>query len=227
MNRDTDPTVRGHHVVTQDLGEDKRPTPSTSGDQIQLFDNVPLRLYAHDLNSEYEDGFKDFFRKEYSRIVKVMMYVGATFEEAEDAVSPAMAQAYTRWPLLTQPAAWVRRVALHNYFKKTKKDRSRSHAETAASRLDCSDRGLGSEHVDPDEHSRVIAVLRRLPPAQLTVMALTFDGYTPTEIAQMLHQDAKTVRSNLRHARKRLQNEFENLLSRQTVVAGKGEGDQG
>jgi RNA polymerase sigma-70 factor (ECF subfamily) len=156
-----------------------------------------------------------------------MMYAGATLEEAEDAVSPAMAQAYARWPVLTHPSAWVRRVALRNYLKKVEKDRRRGHAETAASRLNCLDRSSVGEHEEPDERGRVIAALRCLPPAQLTAMALTFDGYTPTEIAQTLHQDARTVRSNLRHARKRLRDEIENPAGRQAIVAGKGERDQG
>jgi DNA-directed RNA polymerase specialized sigma24 family protein len=89
------------------------------------------------------------------------------------------------------------------------------------------DRSSAGEHEEPDERGRVIAALRRLPPAQLTAMALTFDGYTPTEIAQTLHQDASTVRSNLRHARKRLRDEIENPAGRQAIVAGKGERDQG
>lgn len=173
----------------------------------------------------YDDEFDGFFRKEYSRVVKVVMYAGATFEEAEDAVSPAMARAYARWPLLTQPDAWVRMVALRNYLKGVTKDRRRRQLETKAGRRDCLDRIPVKTHEEPDERSRVITVLRCLPPAQLMVMALTFDGYTPTEIAQMLDQDASTVRSNLRHARKRLRDEFENPASGQAVVAGKGDDD--
>lgn len=162
----------------------------------------------------YDDEFNSFFRKEYSRVVKIVMYAGATFEEAEDAVSPAMAQAYTRWPLLTQPDAWVRTVALHNYLKEVTRDRRRGHLETRAAHQDCLDRVAVQAHEEPDERNRVTAVLRRLPPAQLMAMALTFDGYTPTEIAQMLQQDASTVRSNLRHARKRMQDELENPAGR-------------
>ena len=173
---------------------------------------------------EYDDDFDGFFRKEYPRVVKVVMYAGATFEEAEDAVSPAMVRAYARWPQLTQPAAWVRMVALRNYLKEVAKDRRRGRLETEAGYRDCLDRLLVNTHEEPDERSWVITVLRRLPPAQLTAIALTFDGYTPTEIAQMLGQDASTVRSNLRHARKRLRDEFESPANRQAGVE-KGAGD--
>jgi RNA polymerase sigma-70 factor (ECF subfamily) len=172
----------------------------------------------------YDDEFDGFFRKEYSRVVKVVMYAGATFEEAEDAVSPAMARAYVRWPLLTQPDAWVRIVALRNYLKEVMGDRRRGRLETEAGHRDCLDRLPVKTHEEPDERSWVITVLRRLPPAQLTAMALTFDGYTATEIAQMLDLDASTVRSNLRHARKRLRDEFESPAGGQ-AVAEKGASD--
>lgn len=173
---------------------------------------------------EYDDEFDGFFREEYSRVVKVVMYAGAAFEEAEDAVSPAMALAYAHWPQLAQPDAWVRVVALRNYLKEVTKDRRRGRLETEAGRRDCLDRLPVKTHEEPDERSWVITVLRRLPRAQLTAMALTFDGYTPTEIAQMLDQDASTVRSNLRHARKRLKDEFESPANRQAGVE-KGAGD--
>ncbi|MGH3976340.1 MAG: sigma-70 family RNA polymerase sigma factor [Pseudonocardiaceae bacterium] len=161
-----------------------------------------------------DDEFNGFFRKEYSRVVKVVMYAGATLEESEDAVSSAMAQAYARWPWLTQPDAWVRTVALRSYLKKVAKDRRRGQLEMTAARQDCLDRVPVGVHEEPDERSRVIAVLSCLPPAQRTVMALTLDGYTPTEIAQMLHQRAETVRSNLRHARWKLRGELKNRNDR-------------
>jgi RNA polymerase sigma-70 factor (ECF subfamily) len=137
------------------------------------------------------------------------MYAGATFEDAEDAVSEAMARAYTCWPELTQPAAWLRTVALRLYFKKAEKDRRQGHAETTASALDCLDRVSAGPQEERAVHSQVIAVLQCLPHAQRTAMALTFDGYTPAEIAALLQQkSAATVRSNLRHARMRLQGKF-------------------
>jgi hypothetical protein len=50
----------------------------------------------------------------------------------------------------------------------------------------------------------VLKAIKRLPPAQRRVMAWYFDGYAPAEIAGILGEDAPTVRSNLRHARRRL-----------------------
>lgn len=159
---------------------------------------------------EYDDEFDDFFRTQYPRVVKSVMYAGATFEDAEDAALQAMAQAYICWPLLTHPAAWVRVVALRLYVKQVMKDRRRGDGETAAARRDWPDRGSANTHEEPEEHRRAIAVLRCLPAAQRVAMALTFDGYTPAEIAELLHQKPVTVRSNLRHARMRLRHELQN-----------------
>lgn len=159
---------------------------------------------------DYDDDFDDFFRKEYRRVVKFMMYVEAPVEiqDAEDAVSQAMAQAYARWPLLTHPASWVRKAAQRHYIKNAQADRKRDRTETEAAHLDGLDRVPAECREEPDERSRVIAALRCLPPAQREVMALTFDGYTPAEIAKLLHQQPDNVRSNLRHARDRLRREF-------------------
>jgi RNA polymerase sigma-70 factor (ECF subfamily) len=48
-------------------------------------------------------------------------------------------------------------------------------------------------------------LLRALPAAQREALALTMDGFTPKEIAEMTGREAVTVRSHLRHARRRLE----------------------
>jgi DNA-directed RNA polymerase specialized sigma24 family protein len=50
----------------------------------------------------------------------------------------------------------------------------------------------------------VLALLRALPPAQREVLALAADGFEPGEIAEITGQHTATVRSNLRHGRRRL-----------------------
>ncbi|MFC8202094.1 RNA polymerase sigma factor [Streptomyces sp. NPDC057298] len=55
------------------------------------------------------------------------------------------------------------------------------------------------ESVECDE---VLAVLRELPPCQRQALALTFDGFTPAEIAQILDVPAVQVRGNLARARR-------------------------
>jgi RNA polymerase sigma factor (sigma-70 family) len=158
---------------------------------------------------KHDEEFAEFFRKEYPKVVRFVMYAGASFEGADDAVSQAMTVAYNSWSLLTHPTAWVRTVALRRYLREAQNDRRRSDVEAMVARLDCQDRGSVVPSGEPDEHNRVLTILRRLPPAQRAVMALCLDGYSPSEIATLLRQDANTVRSNLRHARTRLRREFQ------------------
>jgi DNA-directed RNA polymerase specialized sigma24 family protein len=51
-----------------------------------------------------------------------------------------------------------------------------------------------------------LILLRSLPAAQREVMAWTYDGYRPTEIAALLGKPPATVRSLLRDARAALVN---------------------
>jgi RNA polymerase sigma-70 factor (ECF subfamily) len=51
---------------------------------------------------------------------------------------------------------------------------------------------------------QVIEQLGLLPPRQRQVMAWTFDGYTPAEIAEELGLSSATVRGSMRKARNTL-----------------------
>jgi RNA polymerase sigma factor (sigma-70 family) len=49
-----------------------------------------------------------------------------------------------------------------------------------------------------------VEMLRALPHRQRETITLTFEGYTPTEIASLLGTDRNAVRVNLHHARAKL-----------------------
>lgn len=149
-------------------------------------------------------AFDEFFRHHYPAMVRLVMYTGATLHDAEDAVSTAMVEAYLAWPLLVNPTAWVRTAAIHNFVNDAKRNRRRPALEAQAARRDRTD--TPTERVEePDERDLILAALHELPPAQQRVMALLMDGHRPTEIAEMLGVNPHNVRSNLRHARDRMQ----------------------
>ncbi|WP_275477356.1 RNA polymerase sigma factor [Streptomyces roseifaciens] len=141
--------------------------------------------------------FAAFFTAEYPRVVHSLMRAGATYEEAEDAAQDAMQELLRNWPGCKSPAGWVRKVAWHAYCKKAERNRRRLALESRSARLS----GPASpDRAEPDEHEKVLEILRGLPPRQGQVLALHLDGYSAQETAELLSVKASTVRSNLRHA---------------------------
>ena len=60
-----------------------------------------------------DEGFASFYRQEYRRLVlHLLLKVGASEAEAEDAAQAAMMQARKRWDRIRSPRAWVRKAAL-------------------------------------------------------------------------------------------------------------------
>lgn len=165
---------------------------------------------------DHDQAFNAFFRDRYRPVVKAVMYAGASLHDAEDATSNAMIEAYLRWSLLENPAAWVRMVAIHDYVNNAQRDRRRPLLEAEAARMAFVDSVLPEPRAEPDEREQVIAVLRELPPAQRKVMALAMDGFERTKIAEMLQMPLANVRSNLRHARERLRRDLKDFNDEQT-----------
>lgn len=148
--------------------------------------------------------FAGFFRSEYRKLMMTAMSVGATLEEARDAAASAMEEVLRRWNEIDAPLAYAKRATLSNFYKEKERglDRTRSRLKQGAEarRDGAEDPGL---NIWEDEQW-VTQILDSLPPAQRAVLALVVDGFTPTEIAQMLGKTADAVRQNLHAARTRL-----------------------
>lgn len=152
-----------------------------------------------------DEEFDAFFRKDYPALVRHLVILGFEVQLAKDAAQEAMTLAYRDWSEVREPKAWVRVVGrraagrLHSRHI----DEQRLHAENPQS-----GRAAPWEALDPHrrweakvEQQAVLDALLRLPPKQQEVMAWTFDGFAPVEIATQLNMPVTTVRSNLRHAR--------------------------
>jgi DNA-directed RNA polymerase specialized sigma24 family protein len=62
-------------------------------------------------------GFDDFYRSSYRELVKAAMFAGATFDEAEDAVSKSLTEMLRRWPVPGHPLRYARKAVIHNFIK--------------------------------------------------------------------------------------------------------------
>ncbi|MBC9006157.1 RNA polymerase sigma factor [Micromonospora aurantiaca (nom. illeg.)] len=149
-----------------------------------------------------DHGFAEFFAAEFPSLVSFLLLQGASLEEAEDAVQEAMLLTLPHWNTINSPRAYVRVAAMRRLQRQRQmlRNRARPFAEVP----EPSQMRNPHEIEAASEKQHVLAVLGRLPQRQRQVIALTIDGYSPAEIAEMLHVDPVSVRSSLRHARQSL-----------------------
>ncbi|WP_433266718.1 RNA polymerase sigma factor [Actinosynnema sp. CS-041913] len=147
------------------------------------------------------DGFDEFFRADFARLIAFLVKLGYRSQDAEDAAGEAMASLYANWASVEQPRAWVRLVARRHVLRFARRDVERSAREVLARR----------SRVAPDERADVVedvlwlaGILEQLSPQERVVMVLSMDGFTSVEIAAHIGIAPATARSHLHNARKRL-----------------------
>jgi RNA polymerase sigma factor (sigma-70 family) len=145
-----------------------------------------------------EIGYESFYRRRFSRTVVLLVAMGVSQTDAEDAAQEAMISAWNQWDALREPAAWVRTVALRNYLRTLRGGRTQ-----AVSFDESLPDPVGNDDLSTfeEEQEQVLRLLRALPSGQRAVTALYYDGLNCEEIADVLGKTPATVRSNLRHAR--------------------------
>jgi RNA polymerase sigma factor (sigma-70 family) len=146
-------------------------------------------------------GFASFFQERFSRTVVLLIAMGASRADAEDATQEAMIEAWQRWDSIREPAAWVRTVAVRTFWKQARGQRPETVSLEEATVKPVTDPDLS---IFAEEQQQILGLLRKLPIRQRTVAALYYDGLTCDEIAELIGIPPTTVRSNLRHARSAL-----------------------
>lgn len=147
-----------------------------------------------------DSGFVSFFHERFGRTVVLLIAMGASRTDAEDATQEAMVQAWQSWRSIDKPEAWVRTVAVRGYWKLI---RARPQTVSLDGAVPESIAAPGLS-IFTEEQQHVLRLLRALPPMQCSVAALAYDGLTCDEIAALLGISEATVRSHLRHVRKNL-----------------------
>jgi RNA polymerase sigma factor (sigma-70 family) len=147
-----------------------------------------------------DDGYASFFHERFSKTVVLLVALGASRADAEDATQEAMLRAWQKWDSIKTPHAWVCTVAYRTYLKHVHaRDRQAiSLAKSASGPTAESDQSIFTDG------QQVLQLLRALPPGQRTVAAFFYDGLTCEEIAELVEKPPATVRSQLRHARQAL-----------------------
>jgi RNA polymerase sigma-70 factor (ECF subfamily) len=128
-------------------------------------------------------SFESFYRDELVRLLRFLRSLGASWEGAWDISQECFLTAMQCWGTLSDPPKWIRTTSAREYRR------------TQARRADELNRMLrgGWEprpHFDKlsiaAEEAKALMAIASLPPRQAEVMALTYDGYTPVEIAEIL-----------------------------------------
>ncbi|GAA2510312.1 RNA polymerase sigma factor [Winogradskya humida] len=149
--------------------------------------------------SRKPETFDAYYLADFGPLTWFAIRIGAScVPEAEDVAQDAMRTALRHWADVGHPFAYTR-MAVRRELART---RAKATRRREAERLAAGD-GRLDDAFDQDV-TRVIALLGALPAAQREVLALAMDGFEPAEIAAINGQNVATVRSNLRHARRKL-----------------------
>jgi DNA-directed RNA polymerase specialized sigma24 family protein len=109
-----------------------------------------------------------------------------------------MLDLFRHWDTVTAPHAYARTTATRIYL------RIRKNAKRERDAIRRSQTRHQTHSVFDGDVEYVMDLLTRLPIEQREIMAWTIDGYEPSEIAELTGRTAATVRSHLRHARRKL-----------------------
>jgi len=153
---------------------------------------------------EPDGAFEKFFHADFPAVVALLLAAGFGRDDALDAAADAMTQAYEKWSTITSPGRWVRKTAIRIAIAMAARQREATRRAIRGGWLARTsqedDRLAAVEHRQP-----LLQILDQLPPQQRMMTALRVDGYEPAEIAELLGTSPETVRSHLRHARRRIE----------------------
>jgi RNA polymerase sigma factor (sigma-70 family) len=144
------------------------------------------------------DDFDAFYREHLPALTAFILYLGASLADAADVAQEAMTQAYRQWGTIRHPKTWVRRVASRVLTR-----RMRERRECPTSDIPEPTPLLPAPPATAvwEERHDVLKVIASLPYRQRQILAWTYDGYRPREIAEILDTNAAAVRSSLLGAR--------------------------
>jgi RNA polymerase sigma-70 factor (sigma-E family) len=162
-----------------------------------------------------EDSFDEFVRARAAALARVAYLLTGDRHHAEDLVQTALARAAVRWTRLDDPEAYVRRV-LYTQAVSWWRAQRRRRPEMLVGALP--DRPTAPD--DPDLRILLEQALARLTRKQRAVLVLRFyEDRTERETARILSVGLGTVKSQTRHALRRLRElapEIGGLLSART-----------
>jgi RNA polymerase sigma factor (sigma-70 family) len=152
------------------------------------------------------EQLRAFYTAEYPKLIKILMFLDATIEEAEDAAQKAMADFVRRSEAMKppdHPVTYVQRAAIHFFIKERQRERERLPRELRGGHL------VTGIHFDDqltnwEDEQYISQILDNLTSTQRQVIKLVMDGLSTREIAEELGKSDETIRQHLKNGRDRL-----------------------
>ncbi len=139
-----------------------------------------------------DDDFAAFYRVEAELLVRFLLGLGACVPDALDATGRAFAEVLAQWPQLTDPRSYLRRIAVNELAARPDGD--------APPFRECWAAELIEQACQQDGTRQLLAALRTLPRQQREVLAWHRDGYSTSDIAELLGLSIGAVQASLRAA---------------------------
>jgi RNA polymerase sigma-70 factor (ECF subfamily) len=160
---------------------------------------VPAPDQFLDQPSGAEQEFACFYREHFGRLTIYLMCLGASAHLAAELAQDTMFLVHKRWAAIRFPRAYAWTVAGREFIRHAVDD----DAEVPVAEVPEPSAVLARPG-DAEawlQQRQIVEVLRALPPRQRQVMALSLDGWSPSEIAGLLDMDPPAVRASLKKAR--------------------------
>jgi RNA polymerase sigma-70 factor (ECF subfamily) len=152
-----------------------------------------------DLSSaEWEACYRD-------EMLNVQRYLMHTFnlsniDDSCDPAHEAFEELFKKWPEVTNPRAWLRTVA----FRKMLAHRPKNETSLDNIFYDPADEAASARLMLNEEQRAARAAISQLPITQRQVFSMCFDGFSYSEIAEVLEITEAAARKNMERARAKL-----------------------
>lgn len=157
-----------------------------------------------------EEHFEQYVVARRGALLRTAFLLTGDAHDAEDLVQRALVKAVAKWPrLMDRPEPYVRRIIYRENISRWRRRTVGEHlvAEPPEGRVE----------EDHDSRLAVRAALLRLTPKQRTVLVLRFyEDLTEAQTAEALGIGLGTVKSQTRHALKRLRELAPDLVELKT-----------
>lgn len=174
---------------------------------------TPAQGLALPILPEDEADFSDLFGSHRPELIKMLIYMGATADQADDAVQKAFEELWKNWKSVRKPEQWVKQAVKTNFYK----IKNQLRREPLLVNRDAPDAKGLDDHLPPvedddlqiwEDQQWIEQMLATLKPSPRRTMELILAEFSRHEIAEALGCTEGALRQRLLAARRQLKKAF-------------------